>query len=147
MVEKKVNTQHEKPPDVMHLVNKKIDFFKDVIQKTILHTQKNKMLDILGISEVNSCIERLGGLNKQIKDAAETTNPSSTPDELINYLQIVNNELSSLLKIYGTSSLEDLLLICFGSNYKFTEEEGETGKFELLKKYFHPTVYKIVGNK
>jgi ATP-dependent Lon protease len=147
MVEKKVNKQHEKTTDVMHLVNKKIDFFKDVIQKTILHTQKNKSLDILGISEVNSCIERLGGLNKQIKDAAETTNPSATPDELINYLQIVNNELSSLLKIYGTSSLEDLLLICFGTNYKFTEEEGETGKFELMKKYFHPTGYKIVGKK
>ena len=38
-------------------------------------------------------------------------------------------------------------MICFGSNYKFTEEEGETGKFELLKKYFHPTGYKIVGKK
>jgi ATP-dependent Lon protease len=147
MTEKKVNNKIEKPTDVMHLVNKKIDFFKDVMQKTILHAQKNKSLDILGISEVNSCIERLGVLNTQIKSTAETTHPSATPDELINYLQIVNNELSSLLKIYGTSSLEDLLLICFGSNYKFTEEECETGKFELMKKYFHPTGYKIVGKK
>jgi ATP-dependent Lon protease len=146
MVEKKLS-KHEKMTDVSHLVNKKIEFFKDVIQKTILHAQKNKTLDILGISEVNSCIERLGGLSKQIKDAAENTNPIATPDDLINYLQIVNNELSSLLKIYGTSSLEDLLLICFGSNYKFSDDEIETGKLELLKKYFHPTGYKIVGKK
>lgn len=146
MVDKKVN-KNEKTQDVLHLVNKKIDFFRDVIQKTIFHIQKNKTLDILGIVEVNSCIERLGVLSKQINNAAETTNPTATPDEIINYLQIVNNELSSLLKIYGTNSLEDLLLICFGSNYKFTEEEGETGKFELLKKYFHPTGYKIIGKK
>ena len=133
----------KKTTDVTHLVNKKIDFFKDVIQKTMLHAQKNKSLDILAISDLNSCIERIGILNKQIKDAADTTIPS---DEQINYLQNVNNELSSLLKIYGTGSLEDLLLICFGTNYKCSEE-GETGKFELLKKYFHPTSYKIVGKK
>jgi len=136
--------KNEKTSDVLHLVNKKIDFFRDVIQKTILHIQKNKSLDILGIVELNSCIERLGILNKQINDADDTTIPS---DEQINYLQTVNNELSSLLKIYGTSSLEDLLLICFGSNYKCSDEDGETGKFELLKKYFHPTGYKVVGKK
>lgn len=147
MVEKKLK-KPEKTTDVMHLVNKKVEFFKDVIQKTVLHIQRNKSLNILAVSDVTSCIERLGILSKQIKDASETTNPNSTPDEVINYLQIVNNELSSLLKHYGTDSLEDLLLICFGNTYKASDNDAEiSNKFDLMKKYFHPTGYKIVGKK
>jgi len=49
--------------EMMPQIEKKIDFFKDVIQKTIIHVQKNKFLDILGISDVCSCIERLGELS------------------------------------------------------------------------------------
>ena len=42
--------------EMMPQVKKKIDFFKDVIQKTIIHVQKNKFFDILGISDVCSCV-------------------------------------------------------------------------------------------
>ena len=143
--QKKIKITSVLPPsDVMILVHKKADFFKNVIQKTILHAQQCKMLDILGISEVSSCIERLGVLSKNIKDAIESTNPNATPDEIVNYLQIVNNDISGILKTYGTESLEDLLLICFGNNYKI---DSETPKFDLLKRYFHPTGYKIVSKK
>lgn len=130
------------PSDVMVLVHKKADFFKDVIQKTIIHAQRCKFLDILGVSDIGSCVERLGILFKNIKDALESKNSSATPDELVNYLQVVNNDISGILKNYGTESLEDLLLICFGNNYKL---DSDTPKFELLKKYFHPTGYKIVS--
>ena len=130
--------------DVTPLVEKKIDFFKDVIQKTIIHVQKNKFLDILGISDVNNCIERLGDLSKKIQEITE--NKCNT-DVLINNLQQINNELSSLLKIYGTDSLDDLLLICFGNNSKIVTEDTEYEKFELLKKYFHPTSYKVINKK
>ena len=158
--------------DVMILVYKKIRFFSDVIQKTIVNVQKNKVLDLLGIVEVNTCVERIMAINKQISLLEKenktfvplVTNENKTfapnenktiatlvtkvaPDDLINYLQNINNELSSLLKIYGTESLEDLLLICFGNNNKFTETDDELHKFELLKKYFHPTGYKIVSKK
>jgi hypothetical protein len=172
--------------DVMMLVYKKIQFFADVIQKTIVHVQKNKVFDLLGIVEVNTCVERLMAINKQISllekenktFAALVPNENKTiatlvpnenktfapllsnenktfaplsskvaPDDLINYLQNINNELSSLLKIYGTESLDDLLLICFGNNNKFTETDDEENKFEILKKYFHPTGYKIVTKK
>lgn len=36
---------------MLQFVEKKIDFFKDVIQKTIIHVKKNKNIDILGISD------------------------------------------------------------------------------------------------
>ena len=130
--------------DVLLLVEKKIDFFKDVIQKTIIHVQKNKFLDILGISDVSVCIEKLGELSKKIKELSEIKNNT---DNLINSLQLINNEMSSLLKSYGTDSLEDLLLVCFGNNNKITTNENESDKLELLKKYFHPTSYKVVNKK
>ena len=142
MTKKENNTKSNN--DVLLLVDKKIEFFKDVIQKTIIHVQKNKFLDILGISDVSVCIEKLGELSKKIQ---ELTNIKNNTDNLINNLQLINNELSSLLKSYGTDSLEDLLLICFGNNNKITTNETETDKLELLKKYFHPTSYKVVNKK
>jgi len=141
---KKEMNNNKNTHDVLPLVDKKIDFFKDVIQKTIIHVQKNKFLDILGISDVSSCIERLGELSKKLQDI---TDVKSNTDNLINSLQLINNELSSLLKNYGTDSLEDLLLICFGNNNKITDNELEEEKLTLLKKYFHPTSYKVVNKK
>ena len=44
-VSKKVQSQHLSN-EILHPVEKKICFFKDVIQKTIIHVQKNKNLDI-----------------------------------------------------------------------------------------------------
>ena len=136
-----------KNDDVIILVEKKIDFFKDVIQKTILHVQKNKGLDILGVSDVGACIDRLSEINKKIQELIEINNIKTNTDILINNLQIINNELSSLFKTFGTENLEDLLLICFGNNNKITQTELDNSKFDLLKKYFHPTSYKIINKK
>jgi ATP-dependent Lon protease len=120
--------------DITLLVDKKIGFFKDVIQ--------NKFLDILGIGDVGTCIDRLGDLNRKIHDVANNKNNT---ENLINNLQVINNELSGLLKNYGTDSLEDLLLICFGNNNKLTADDGEQDKLDLLKKYFHPSSYKVIN--
>ena len=109
--------------DVLPLVERKIEFFKDIIQKTIIHVQKNKNLDILGISDVSACIEKLGELSKKIEEIQNSK--ITATDSIINSLQLINNELSSLLKNYGTESLEDLLLICFGNNNKITTNYNE----------------------
>jgi len=142
-VKKEINKNNS---DVFPLIDKKLEFFKDVIQKTIIHVQKNKILDILGINDISICIERLGDLSKKIQEICEN-NTNHTPDVIINNLQLINNELSSLFKNYGTDSLEDLLLICFGNNNKITTNETEQNKLELLKKYFHPTSYKVATKK
>ena len=142
---KKENTS--KNEDVIILVERKIDFFKDIIQKTILHVQKNKTLDILGVSDVTACIDRLTEINQKIKELIEINNTKTNTDTLINNLQIINNELSGLFKTYGTENLEDLLLICFGNNNKIIHSESDSSKFELIKKYFHPTSYKIINKK
>lgn len=136
---------HEKS-DIIALIEKKVAFFYDIIQKTILNVQKNKIMDILGVSDVNACINTLNGLNDKLRNIMKF-NEQVTTEELINNLQIINNELSSLLKSYGTDSLEDLLSICFGNNNCIINNDDEFAKFELLKKYFHPTSYKVINKK
>jgi hypothetical protein len=147
---KKDMTQKNKC-DINLLVEKKLDFFKDVIQKTIIHIQKNKNFDILGINDVNTCIEKLTEINKKIieisKGFKNNKDMIDKVENTVNSLQLINNDLSGLFKSYGTFSLEDFLLICLGNNIKSITDEENTEKFELLKKYFHPTSYKILNKK
>jgi ATP-dependent Lon protease len=132
--------------DIHNLVEKKLTFFQDVIQKTILNSQKNKMLDILGISDITTCVNVLNNIINKMKDINETDGTMST-DVVVNKLQVLNNDLSGLLKNYGTDSFDDLLSICFGNNAVIVVNEEDNIKYELLKKYFHPTQYKVVNLK
>jgi ATP-dependent Lon protease len=132
--------------DIYLLVDKKVDFFKDVIQKTIINVQKNKLLDIIGINDVNNCIEKTTEINKKILEINNLKKTNDT-DKVINFLQVINNDLSSLFKNYGTNSLDDFLLICLGNNSKIFKNNDEFERLELLKKYFHPTSYKIITKK
>jgi SpoVK/Ycf46/Vps4 family AAA+-type ATPase len=131
--------------DVQLIIDKKIQIFRDVVQKTILHVQKSKVLDILGISEVNNCTHSLNTLNDKIINFTSNLN-NITTDEVVISLQSINNDLSAILKNYGTENFEDLLLICFGNN-SVVKNDNEMVKFDLLKKYFHPTGYKLINNK
>ena len=131
-------------PEVLSLVERKETFFQDVIQKTILHIQKNKILDILGMNEVNKCIQSLQDLGNKMYQMIESKN-NMTTDELLTKIQELNNDLSGILKLYGTDSLENLLVVCFGSNALSHIHKSETPKFELLKKYFHPTGYSVIS--
>ena len=120
-----------------HLIEKKNAFFHDIVQKTVLNIQKLKKLDILGISEVNSCIILLNTISTKLKNIDES--------HVIESLQNINDELVTIIKKFGTESLEDLLMICFGSSFNHSLEDSS--KFDLLKKYFHPTSYKIIDDK
>ena len=145
-IAKKINISKNPPTNSFYLplVEKKIDFFKNVVKKTILHVQKNKFFDILGISDVSNCVEKLGQISKKIE---EITSSKLDNDIIVNYLQNINNELSSILKIYGTENLEDLLIVCFGNNNKIVNSEKEQSKYDMLRKYFHPTSYKLANKK
>jgi len=148
IVNAKKDTTKKSELELVILIEKKILFFQDVIQKTILHIQKNKILNILSISEVNICMNSLFELSKKIKNINSNTIKTNT-ELVINMLQVVNNDLSSLFKMIGTESFEDLLWICFGNNSinTYTISDMDKHKFELLKKYFHPTSYKLLSVK
>jgi hypothetical protein len=133
--------------DIVMLIKKKVDFFKYVIQKTIIHVQKNKILDILGISDLNTCVDKLNEVNEKIKKIINSLTANANTDMLVSNLQSINNDMSCVLKNYGTDVLEDLLLICFGNTNQIIHNENEALKFEILKKYFHPISYKVITKK
>jgi ATP-dependent Lon protease len=128
------------------LIKSKLHFFKDTAQNTFNHVQKNKTLDILGINDVNICVNKLTEISKKINEINENSVINSSGDLIAKKLQIINNDFSALFKTYGTSKLEDLLAICLGDYKKIITNEDELIKVDLLSKYFHPIGYKVVGN-
>ena len=48
------NTNTNNNTDILLLIERKITFFLDTIQRTILHVQKNKLLNVIGVSEMNN---------------------------------------------------------------------------------------------
>jgi ATP-dependent Lon protease/glutaredoxin-related protein len=131
---------------VTTLIKSKLHFFKDTAQNTFNHVQKNKMLDILGINDVNICVNKLTELSKKINEINENTIANSSGEIIAKKLQIINNDFSALFKTYGTSKLEDLLAICLGDYKKIITCDDELIKVDLLLKYFHPIGYKVIGN-
>uniref|UniRef100_A0A6C0B2A1 Lon proteolytic domain-containing protein n=1 Tax=viral metagenome TaxID=1070528 RepID=A0A6C0B2A1_9ZZZZ len=144
-----VNSEKNNSQEIMIVFDKKIIFFRDVIQKTIIHVQKNKMLDILGVNDVNSCIATASGINERIRNIRDSlkTCSQSSKEDLINSVQDLNNELSSLIKSYGTESFEDYITVCLGNIDSLFINKEQSSKYELLKKFFHPTQYKILSTK
>ena len=60
--------ENKKPnQDIVVLIERKMTFFQDTIQRTILHVQRNKLLDVIGLSDQNICINMLIELSKSIK--------------------------------------------------------------------------------
>ena len=67
----KTNPPSETPKnnnEMILLVEKKMSFFQDIIQKTILYVQKNKILNILSVSDVNNCLNTPSSLKKQLHE-------------------------------------------------------------------------------
>jgi len=144
----KIHSQDTNSTSLLCVLEKKVYLFKDIIQKTVLHINKNKLLNILAISDVNECIEKLNELNNIINSVSvRILDKNMNTELLINDLQKINNELSFLFKSYGTQDLYELLLVCFGNNNFLNshEKKHDLFKFELLRKYFHPISYKVLN--
>jgi ATP-dependent Lon protease len=86
----------------------------------------------------------LNNVNEKIRFLLERIT-SISEEDVIESLQSINNLLSGVLKTYGTDALDDLLSICFGSTHSIFSNKEEEQKYGLLKRYFHPTSYKIVN--
>ena len=126
------------------LITSKIFFFKNIIQNTFNHVQKNKTLDILSINDINICVDKITDISKKIKEIDEKLIVDNN-ESIAKHLQIINNDFSSIFKLYGTFHLDDLLTICLGDIKKNITNNDDILKLNLLQKYFHPTGYKITG--
>ena len=92
-----------------------IEYFHQIIQKTIISIQKYQVL----LKQKNN-IEKV------------TIN-----------LDNIRNELINIFRLYGTENIHDLLNICYGDEY-VSNIEWDNNKYNLLEKYFHPINFKII---
>ena len=138
------------PKDVSSFIRSKISTFQEIIKKTCLSVQKYKYLDILGSNEINICMSSLELLFTQLENMIVDVNNDSEAnlDIYVSKLQEINNDLSSLLKSFGTYSIDDLITICFGGEFLSTivmDENKE--RYEIIQKYIHPIGYKVMAYK
>jgi hypothetical protein len=122
-----------------NIYNDKIVFFKQAIDNIQLGVNKYRLLGIINSNEYNFCLEGLEKIINLIN--------TLTDENIINDLQYINNNLSSLIKNYGIHNFDYLLNICLGSEFihkNFSSNEYYN-KFEIIRKYLHPITYKIIN--
>jgi endopeptidase La len=119
-------------------VSRKIEYYKEIIQKTIGSIQKYKVYEVVTANDVNLCIKSL----EQYYGELDSLNVSDDKNHIVNRLQYINDELSGIFKIFGTMDIEDVLTICYGVNFISTISASES--WSVLKKYVHPINYKIL---
>ena len=126
---------------------KKITVFQQMITKTILAVQKYKVMDIVGASDMNTCIQNLEILYKELDNLnIRISQPSKTEfDDVITNLQKINNELSALFRSTGTNSIEDLITVAMGNEFLKNLKGDNSGIFEVIMAYVHPISYKVMA--
>ena len=110
------------PTNIKHILITKIEFIQEIIRNTILSIKNNKTEELFSNNDsVLSTSILIELYNKA--DTLEQTLTSTTcnTDEVIEKLQQIINKLSVLICGFGTTYIEDLLFISFGSDFKNTQ--------------------------
>ena len=154
MKNKKIKTsskKKQKKSTSRSICGKKNKIYQNIIQDTILYVQKYKTMDVLDAGELNICIQSLENLYIQTKTISSLLSVKKNMinfNDIINRLQQINNDLSVNFRLYGTKNIEDVLNICFGTEYiKENIVVENKALYEVLKKYVHPISYKILDWK
>jgi ATP-dependent Lon protease len=145
--------------ETMQFIREKTLYFQEIMKRTILSIQNYKKHDIFSNSDVSLCIQNINDLydksNEIIERVANANCCEGSPDlkdyteNLITLLQQIIDKLSVIICGFGTSSFDDLLYVCIGSQYKniFCETAELQNKIELIRKYVHPIGYKTIQGK
>lgn len=140
--------------DTYRFIHDKIRYFQEIIRNTILSIQKYKTFELFSNSDLNICVQSLYDLYEKTNEITTvlTTNvqlSAAQTEELIELLQNIIDKLSVIICGYGTQNFDDLLFICFGSQYVKKDHENEhiREKIELIRKYVHPISYKTQPSK
>ena len=121
--------------EIKDILEKKIFCFHEIIKKTLKFLEKQKNMDIIKSSELLKAYQQLEKIDEKIHSDKIT----------LELVQSINNELSHLLRIYGTEQLNDFIYVCFNSNYLNTQLNNKNSEiYDILKDFFHPIRYKVI---
>lgn len=134
---------------VSPVVTAKIVSLQNIIKRTIIAVQRYKTLDVFGANELNVCVQSLEECFTTLRILHNHSEAKLTESAIVSQLQDVTNELSALFRTFGTESIEDLLGVCFGTDYAadhFNTPQLST-RYALMKEHVHPIGYKIMAWK
>jgi hypothetical protein len=142
ITEKNINELHK------FIINK-INEIQEIIRNTIISIKNNMKYEIFSNNDMNISINLLNELyekTNEILSKTNNTNSNKEYDTLIELLQKIIDKLSMIMCGFGTKNIDDLLFICFGTEFKNIKIDNEIfiSKYELIKKYIHPIGYKII---
>lgn len=127
----------------------KMKMYKKVIKNNFMTAQGYSSQGLINANDLTSIRNELDEIASTIQIIDNSLkNVTINYDSIIEQLQNVNNKLSSIIKQYGTSHLEDMLIICYGdefinSNIKNNDTLYE--RFNLINDCSSVLNYKIVS--
>ena len=131
---------------------------KEMIERTILSYHNYKVVDILTSNDITISIQYLEKIYQNL-EVIESDVYSKSMLDIVEEINLIRSELSSIFRNYGTQNINDLLEVTFGSNYMknifsstpaVTNDGGihwDHDKFEVLKMFFHPINFKSLNWK
>jgi ATP-dependent Lon protease len=163
------STEKEKNNESLYIMfEEKINVLQEIVKKTILSSQRYKVMNLIGANELNVCGQSLETIFSTLQSILSVIKKREKIDEniYIQKLQDIINELSTVFKTYGTETVSDLIQICFGSDFvvkNFTSVSSTSvsstsvsststinkylHKYNIMNKYVHPIGYKIMSWK
>jgi len=125
------------------IINKIINL-QELVKNTIRSNQLYKTMGFLEINDLNSCVIFAENIYTKLKKTLTEIN-DTTEDILINKVQDIMREISTLISLYGCESLDKLIHICIGNKYVI--EDKYVSKYKLLNAYVKPIHYKTIDWK
>lgn len=150
--------EKEKGDDYIKMDEKKeiiieIKYLKEMIERTILSYHNYKVVDILTSNDITISIQYLEKIYQNL-EVIESDVHSKSMLDIVEEINLIRNELSSIFRNYGTQNINDLLEVTFGKEYmKILATTNDSGiqwdheKFEVLKMFFHPINFKSLNWK
>lgn len=139
-----------------------LKYLKEMIERTILSYHNYKVMDILTPNDLNISIQYLEKIYQNL-EVIESDVYVKSILEILEDINLIKGELSSIFRNYGTHNIHDLLEVTFGKNYMKNiysnvapnsvpaptqkELDWDHEKFEVLKMFFHPIYFKSLNWK
>ena len=135
--------------NIKQFISDKNIYIQSIIENTISSIKLHKRNNLFSENDINLSLsillelyEKINQLNIKIKNY----NDNSESDFLLNELQKIIDKLSLVICGFGTKKIEDMLFVCFGSEFKNLSFENVilNDKLKLISNYLHPISYKLI---
>ena len=121
---------------------------QDIVQKTLTVAQTYKDLGILTAIDLNYVQETMRRIYGEICLLVGLVK-IKIDKTLMSKIQTLTQDISNIIRNYGTKTIDDLLYICLGADYIETHISSldclTIDKFNLIRKYAKPIGYKNEG--